>query len=178
MNIVIRNYLSGSFTLESEPKKWDAIVILDPALVHSDFVAQHAKRFLYLRFDDVEGNFQGKRAPTTNDLRAAIEFAKQSENLLVCCRAGQSRSAATAFLICHTLCGADAACELLDPKRHIPNALIIELGARLTEDDSVRQTFHKWQVDHKNIKLNDYYNDIESEFDELEAKGARNRIVK
>ena len=177
MNIVIRNYLSGSFTLESEPNEWDAIVILDSGLAHSDFVAHHAARFLYLRFDDVISASQGKRLPTADDLQTALDFAVQSENLMVCCRAGQSRSAATAFLICHRLNGADAARDLLDPKRHIPNALVVEIGTRLTDDDSVGQTFQKWQIDHKHVNLSDYYDGIENEFDELEHKGARNRIV-
>ena len=177
MNIVIRNYLSGSFTLESEPNKWDAIVILDSGLAHSDFVAQHAKRFLYLRFDDVVADSQGKRSPTSNDVQEAIEFSRESEHLMVCCRAGQSRSAAIAFLICNTLNGADAARDLLDPKRHIPNSLIIDIGARLTDDESVGQSFHKWLADHKNVTLSDHYDDIENEFDELERQGARNRIV-
>ena len=177
MNIVIRNYLSGSFTLESEPNRWDAIVILDSGLVPSDFVAQHATRFLYLRFDDVISESHGKRLPTGDDLQAALDFARQSENLMVCCRAGQSRSAATAFLICHEMNGADAARALLDPKRHIPNPLIIDMGARLAGDGMVGKTFQKWQADHKHVKLSDYYDDIENEFDELERQGARNRMV-
>ena len=177
MNIVIRNYIAGSFLLESQPKVWDAIVILDSNMAHTDFVAQHSRRHLYLRFDDVHSDDHGKRTPTITDVQSALDFAAQSQNLMVCCRAGQSRSAATAFLICHQQLGCDAARGLLNSKPHIPNSLVVDLGARLIDDPSVMQTFTKWQADNKHVKLSDHLDDIEREFDELELQGARNRIV-
>jgi hypothetical protein len=177
MKIVIRNYLAGSFLLEQEPSMWDAIVILDSGLSHTDFVDKHARRHIYLRFDDVDGVAKGKRMPTLDDIRDAEEFATQSENLMVCCRAGQSRSAAIAFVIGYQRLGPDAACRLLNPERHIPNSLIVDLGAHLNDDPSLVPTFTKWQADNRHIKLSDHFDDIECEFDELEFQGARNRIV-
>lgn len=53
MNIVIRKYLAGSFLLERASKVWDAIIILDSDIAVTDFVLQHARRHLYLRFDDL-----------------------------------------------------------------------------------------------------------------------------
>jgi predicted protein tyrosine phosphatase len=177
MNIVIRNYLSGSFLLEREPNVWDAIVILDSGLSHTDFVAQFARQHLYLRLDDVNSDVYGKRTPMIGDIRLALDFAPNSQNLMVCCRAGQSRSAAMAFLICHHRLGADAARRLLNAERHVPNSLVIDLGAQLIDDPSVIQTFRAWRADHKQVRLSDYLDDIEHEFDELECQGARNRIV-
>ncbi len=178
MKIVIRNYLSGSFLLESEPNAWDAIVILDSRIAHTDFVAQHARRHLYLRFDDVTAAMHGQRLPTAADIRSALDFAADSNNLMVCCRAGQSRSAATAFLICYQRLGPAAACRLLNPERHIPNSLIVDLGARIIDERSVVQAFTEWQAKYRRVKLSDHLDDIEREFDELELRGARNRIVK
>jgi hypothetical protein len=177
MNIVIRNYLAGSFLLEQEPNVWDAIVILDSGLSHTAFVAEHARRHIYLRFDDVDADVHGKRVATLDDIRAATEFASHSENLMVCCRAGQSRSAAIAFLIGCQRLGPETACGLLNPKRHIPNSLIVDLGTRLMDDPFVLQAFAKWQTANKGVKLPSYFDDIEREFDELERQGARNRIV-
>jgi len=177
MNILIRNYLSGSFLLERERNAWDAIVILDPGMSSTEFVAQHARRHIYLRFDDVDSDAHSKQTPTSDDIKSALDFAARTENLVVCCRAGQSRSAATAFLICHQHCGSDAARQLLNPKRHIPNTLIVNLGARLIDDPTIVQTFCEWQADFKHINLSDYYDDIDREFDELEIRGAKNRIV-
>ncbi len=177
MNITIRNYLSASFLLEQEPNTWDAIVILDSGTSHSDFVARHARKHLYLRFDDVDCDVPGKRMATVDDIRSALEFAADSRDLLVCCRAGQSRSAATAFLICFQRLGPDASYRLLNPERHVPNSLIIDLGARIIDDPLLRLTFSKWQTDTRHVRLSDYLDDIESEVDELERQGAQNRIV-
>lgn len=177
MNIAIHNYLSGSFLLENKPNTWDAIIILDSGISHTDFVSQHARRHLYLRFDDVALQTQGKRAPTSQEIQSALEFATTSQNLMVCCRAGQSRSAATAFVICYQLQGPEAAFKLLNPERHIPNSLVIALGASMVDDPSIRETFAKWQEDNRHIKLADCMEDIGREFDELERLGARNRIV-
>ena len=178
MNIVIHSYLSGSFLLERNPSIWNAIIILDSGVSHTDFVAQHAKRHLYLRFDDINSRARDKQAPTSDHLQSAFDFAAETQNLMVCCRAGQSRSAATAFLICYQHLGPDAARQLLNPKRHVPNALIIELGAQLIDDFSVLQVFREWQTDHIQTKLLDHVDDIECEVEELERQGARNRIVK
>jgi predicted protein tyrosine phosphatase len=177
MNIVVHNYLSGSFLLEHEPNVWDALVILESGVSHTDFVSNHARQHLYLRFDDVGSNIRGKQMPTLTDIRSAVEFAAHSENLMVCCRAGQSRSVATAFVICHQQLGADAARRLLNPKRHIPNPLIVELGARVIDDPSVVLTFANWQADNRNVRLSDYLDEIEREIDELELQGARNLFV-
>ncbi len=177
MKIVIRNYLAGSFLLEQEPNVWDAIVILDSGLSHTPFVAEHARKHIYLRFDDVEADVRGKRVPTLDDIRTATEFARHSENLVVCCRAGQSRSAAIAFVIGCQQLGAESACGLLNPKRHVPNSRIVELGASLIDDPFVLQAFAKWQTANGDVKLSSCLNDIEREFDELERQGARNRIV-
>jgi hypothetical protein len=178
MEIVIRNYLAGSLLLEEEPNAWDAIVIFDSDLSPSDFVAQYARRHIYLRFDDVIDATSGKRLPTSDDILAALEFSEQSEKLMVCCRAGQSRSAAVAFVIgCHGL-GSETAGRILNAKRHRPNSLIVELGARLIDDPFVLQAFAKWQLANEHIKLSSYVDEIEREFDQLERKGARNRIVK
>ena len=177
MEIAIRNYLSGSVLLENEPNVWDAIIILDTGISPTEFVAKHAKRHLYLRFDDITSNTPGKRTPTAEDLQSALDFAAESENLLVCCRAGQSRSAATAFIICHQRLGADAARGLLQPERHIPNSLLVDLAAQALNDSSILDTFNQWRTEHQHIKLSDHMDAIEREFDELESQGGRNRIV-
>jgi len=176
MNIVIRNYLAGSFLLEREPNEWDAIVLLDSDVSHTEFVAEHTSRHLYLRFDDIQFEAPGKRLATTGDIQRALNFAAGSKNLLVCCRAGQSRSAAIAFLIACKNLGAEAACNLLNPERHVPNRQIVELGAHFIECPVV-QILAVWQEKHQGIKLTDHLHEIESEFDALVNEGARNLIV-
>ena len=178
MKIVIRNYLAGSFLLEQEPLVWDAIVILDSGLMETDFVSINARRHLYLRFDDVvAAATTSKRPPTISDIRKTMDFATNSENLLVSCRAGQSRSVAIAFLIAFQQMGSAAALSLLNPKRHSPNSLIVKLGEQLVDDPMLLSTFNDWRDKNQQIRLSDYVDDIEREFDELERLGAKNRII-
>jgi len=134
MEIAIRNYIAGSLELESNPRVWDTIVILDSHCRESQFVRTHARSSLILGFDDITTSTQGKRSPTAEDVDSAIQFASESDHLLVCCRAGQSRSAAIAFTIAFQQLGADTACGLLNPKRHSPNSLIIDLAANVIDD--------------------------------------------
>ena len=177
MEIVIRNYLSGSFLLAGEPREWDAIVILDSNLRESSFVEQHSHRHLILRFDDVTKSDSRKLPPSLNDVAEAFEFAATSKKLMVCCRAGQSRSAALAFSIGYRFLGNEAAISLWNPKRHSPNQLVIELASQLMEDPDFLMTVHNWRTENQNISLSDYLDEIEAEFDELEAQGATNRII-
>ena len=177
MRIVIRNYLAASFLLEQEPLVWDAIVILDSGLKATDFVATNARRHLYLRFDDVGAATTSKRPPTISDIRKAMDFATNSENLLVSCRAGQSRSVAIAFLIAFQHMGSAAALNLLNPERHSPNSLIVKLGEQLVDAPMMLSTFNDWRERHQGIRPSDYVDDIEREFDELELLGAKNRII-
>lgn len=177
MLIRICNYLAGSFLLESEPNEWDAVVILDSSAKPTRFVSEFARTHLVVHFDDVVSPRSGKRQPTVRDVRAALSFAQDSEKLMVCCRAGQSRSAAVAFLICFQQQGPDAAYRLLNPKRHLPNELITRLGAELIEDPSLSQTIDQWRHDNAHINLSTFVPEIAAEFDDLERQGAQNRIV-
>lgn len=178
MKIAIRSYLAGSFLLEREAKTWDAIVILDSGLTPSEFVAEHARKHMYLQFDDITAASPQKIMPTLEDVSEAIEFSRDSEQLLVCCRAGQSRSAALAFVIACQLLGTKNAVPLLNARRHAPNSLIIELGAAVVDDPLFLTIFADWQVANRSQRLTDYLDEIEEEIDELERDGAKNRILK
>ena len=145
--------------------------------METDFVSINARRHLYLRFDDVVAATTSKRPPTISDIRKAMDFATNSENLLVSCRAGQSRSVAIAFLIAFQQMGSAAALSLLNPKRHSPNSLIVKLGEQLVDDPMLLSTFNDWRDKNQQIRLSDYVDDIEREFDELERLGAKNRII-
>lgn len=175
MNIKICSYLSGSFLLEKESNKWDSIVVVDPSMHHTNFAKQHSKRNLILKFDDVATCNTSKTPPNANDVLAAVNFSMASEYLLVCCRAGQSRSAAVALVIQFGLNGAKAF-DLLDPKRHCPNQLIVSLGADVIDRPDLISEFMNWKRVNRNLTPINFLDDIEREIDELERKGASNRI--
>ena len=96
---------------------------------------------------------------------------------MVCCRARQSRSAGTAYSIAFQRLGSGAAIELMDPKRHSPNPLIVDLAANVVDDPMFGTIFHDWQSSNLHIKLTDYLDEIASELEVLESNGACNRIV-
>lgn len=73
--------------------------------------------------------------------------------------------------------GIPSGIALLDPRRHVPNAHLVELGAQATGDGTILTAYRDWRTQHQAINLADYYDEIEREFDELEARGAKNRIV-
>ena len=180
IEIRIGGYFSGSLLLERDPMQWHAIVILDSKAVPTDFVECHAISYRYLHFDDIESPMADKRPPDMTSVAAALEFSEHKTNarLLVCCRAGRGRSVALAYLIGCREYGIDKAVKLLDPTRHRPNGLVVELGAQLLDEPEIFWQFKNWQRCNSHIRLSDYYEELEAEFDRMIAEGGRNRIVK
>jgi predicted protein tyrosine phosphatase len=168
--------LAASLLLEREPKQWHALVLLDSDKKPTDFVQDHARSHLILRFDDIEEPRANKQTPTSAEIVQALEFAKGKDKLLVSCRAGRGRSAALAYVIACQTHGVAEAVKLLDPIRHRPNRLVIDLGDSILDTLGVRESFNAWAQQHAHIQLSDYYDEMEKEFEALEAEGAVNRI--
>ncbi len=99
MEIRIGGYVAASHLLEREPNQWHAVVMLDSGKQATDFVQTHTLSHLFLQFDDIEEHRENKRSPTKNLIEQALHFAAGKEKLLVCCRAGQARSVALAYVI-------------------------------------------------------------------------------
>jgi predicted protein tyrosine phosphatase len=176
MKIEIHNYLSCSFLLENEPDQWDSIVILDSKLPESQFVIDQSRRFLQLSFDDITSPVSGQVAPYSDAIEQAIQFGTESEKLIVCCRAGQSRSSATAFSVLYEKLGSQAALELLNPKRHSPNYLILQIADRIIDRPGILDAYDEWGSSAGDIRLLDYLEEIEAEYNVLRSQGAENRI--
>lgn len=176
MEIRIANYLAASFLLEREPQQWHAIVLLDSGSTPTDFVEARARSHLYLRFDDIEGPRANKQSPTSAQVEEALRFAGDKDKLLIACRAGQGRSVALAYVICCREHGVAEALKLLDPTRHRPNRLVVSLADAFLDIRDALDQFDEWRRRHSHIQLSDYYDQIEKEFDALEAQGGADRI--
>ncbi len=176
MEIRVAGYTAASLLLEREPQQWHALVILDSDLKHSTFIEAHSLSHLYLTFDDIEEPRGGKRPPTAPLVERGLEFSRCKDKLLVCCRAGRGRSVAMAYLICCRQRGVGDAIRLLDPTRHRPNRLVVMLGDALSDCPDVLAAFDKWRYQNAGIRLSDYYDQMEQEFEALEAQGAVDRI--
>lgn len=176
MQIRVASYLAASDLLQREPGRWDALVILDRDAELNPFVVKQTTRHCVLRFDDIERSTVGKQLVTRDVLAAALRFADESDRLLVTCRAGQSRSVATAYLIACQRLGTTDALGMLDPKRHVPNRHVVEVGASLLSADDAAEAFSSWQRQFSHVRLADYYDAIEGEIDALESAGIVNQI--
>lgn len=177
MEIRICSHLAASVLLQQQPGNWDVIVVLDSKAKPTAFVEQQSVRHLFLRFDDVVEGVDGRLLVTSDQIEAALEFARLSERLVVTCHAGQSRSAALAYIIACQKVGVDAAIHLISPKRHVPNRLVVHLGAAALELPECLARFIAWRDANANVSLATYYDEMESEVDELEAVGWKNEIV-
>lgn len=176
MDIEIRHYLSCSYQLEAQSGVWDSLVVLDSGLRRSEFVMQHSVRSLQLNFDDITKPQPRKIEPNFELVSAAIEFGVQSEKLFVCCRAGQSRSAAIAFAIAFEKLGESAAIELLNPRRHSPNYLILRIADNVIARPGILDAYDRWGYQNGDVRLTDFLDEIVGERDELISLGARDRI--
>jgi hypothetical protein len=54
--------------------------------------------------------------------------------------------------------------------------LIVALGDALLGKTNILGPFDEWRITHAGIKLSDYYDQMEREFEALEAQGAVDRI--
>lgn len=177
MAVRAMGHLAASYLLEQEPELWHVVAVLDSGTVGGDFLKSHAKSNLSLVFDDIEQAHERRQLATKADISAALEFAKEKDQVLFTCHAGQGRSAPLAYLaLCQRDDIADAV-ALLDPTRHRPNRRVIELGSVLLDNPDVLSQFISWRDRTSHIKFSDYYDEIEKEIDALEARGARNRIT-
>lgn len=176
MDIRIGGYLKASYLLEQEPNQWHALVILDSGLEATDFVKTHARSHCFLRFDDIDEPRRNRQTPSRLQIEQGLEFAKGKDKLLVACRAGQGRSVALAYVISCQEHGVAQAVQRLDPTRHQPNRLVVSVGAALVETPDVLEAFDEWRRRHAHIRLADYYQEMEKEFEALEAQGAVNKI--
>jgi predicted protein tyrosine phosphatase len=172
----IASYVAASLLLEQEPNQWHALVLLDSDKQATDFVKTHARSHLYLRFDDIEEPRANKLPPSGTLIEQGLHFAKGKDKLLVSCRAGRGRSVALAYVICCQEHGVPEALKLLDPTRHRPNRLVVSLGDVILDAQNVLGAFDDWRQRHAHIRLSDYYEEMEKEFEALEAQGASNRL--
>ncbi|WP_425397790.1 hypothetical protein [Aeoliella sp.] len=176
MKITFGSYLQASQLLQADPRVWDAIAILDSDLALSPRISDFAQRHVVLRFDDITSAEQCKRLVEQADVLRAMEFVEESEACVVTCRAGQSRSAALAFALAYHLIGADAAAQLLNPRRHIPNLKVAEVASAALQNPAILQALVDWKHAHRDYRLADYYDEIEAEYDELERESVVNCV--
>jgi predicted protein tyrosine phosphatase len=96
-------------------------------------IRETAKDCLYLEFHDVPIKRPSLVEPKSEDVAAALEWIKDKDHskVICSCEAGISRSSAMAYVISCQSQPPEEAIKALDVNVHIPNTLIVSLGADL-----------------------------------------------
>lgn len=143
--IIIASRPESRRLCDYDPNKYNVVSILEPNMEAPKEVRDHAKEYIPLNFHDIEYERDGYVHPTREHIEAALDWAKDKDDLVVACRAGISRSSAIAYLIqCTREHHPRLATEILTPLRHHPNSMIVKLGAEILKDKAVLDEYHKW----------------------------------
>src|SRR5262245_52675635 len=121
--------------LLEEPAQRDLILITNPGYMpfgdEAERVLELARRVLHLQFDDITTRFPDLKHPVVEDVQEALDWASGSEDLIVACHAGVSRSSALAYVLRSRDWSPSQAVKILERGIHSPNRLIVEIGAKL-----------------------------------------------
>lgn len=145
MSIIIASRNESREIAKNNSKKYNFISILEPDMEVPEEIKEHALNYIVFNFHDIEYIHNGYTHPTEQNVREAIEWGKDKENLIVACRAGRSRSSAIAYLIQCYKHPPKSAINILGP-RHIPNSLIVKLGAKILNNQDILDEYHQWMA--------------------------------
>lgn len=107
-------------------------------------IVSKAKNCLRLIFDDTELVSGSRKSVEDDQIRQAIEWAKDKDDLIVACAAGISRSSAIAYLVGCSKADPEEAIKILDLKEHQPNQLVIYRGIKVLGNKKIEDVFQKW----------------------------------
>lgn len=130
--------------LSAEPGVLDLLLVTNPGTDPPADVLSLARRVLLLQFDDFTEARPGVVLPSTEDVQKALDWSAGGGDLVVCCHAGVSRSAALAYIIRCRDWSPEKALDILTPGWHRPNALIVRLGAALLGQPGVLDAWATW----------------------------------
>jgi predicted protein tyrosine phosphatase len=149
--IEIRNITGAVEAVLKDKNKWSVVSIRDSVSKKApvDSFKDLCQGMLPLIFDDVyHPEFhKGSHFPTMEDVKQALDWAKDKTSILVHCHAGISRSSAIAYLIACQRVGPKEAIKLLNIHNHWPNILIVKFGAILLGDPEIDSVMATWQHD-------------------------------
>jgi predicted protein tyrosine phosphatase len=146
MNIHIRSHEEASRFLAENPGQYDVILIsAEPIMAMKERIQINACEVLCLYFQDAVAPQPDVRLPTTEHVSQALSWAEGRANIIVACAAGISRSSAIAYLLWCRLMPPEAAVRNLDQHRHMPNELVVRLGAELLANPLIFSAFTAWR---------------------------------
>jgi predicted protein tyrosine phosphatase len=170
LGIYISNADGAAIEVKKRPRALHVISIRDfrDKTAPVDKVASLCLSMLILRFndlDDVHLNHlstsdlvkNGLHYPERGHIEAALDYAKDKQELLIHCAAGVSRSSAVAYLIACSRVGTMEALRVLDSLFHWPNNRVVRLGAEIMDNPEIKQTIKKWKADHGTLQTTNIF---------------------
>lgn len=149
MKFLIRSHEGALALAREQPQHYDLIFITSPHMPFPvegcDRILELARSGLLLQFDDVDGDLEGLVAPQRAHVAAALDWARGKDNFLIACRAGISRSSATAVVIRASQSTAVEALDVLTPGMHYPNPLIIRHGEEILGKHGLSDAVREWK---------------------------------
>lgn len=143
--IIIASRVESRKLVDYDPHKFNVISILEPNMEPPDEIKKFAKEYIPLNFHDIEYERTPYVHPTEDHVRAALDWGKDRDDLIVACQAGISRSSAIAYLIeCGRVAHPRLATAILTPLRHHPNQLIVKLGSKILKNQTILDEYYKW----------------------------------
>jgi len=137
--------------LSQEPGKYNVILYTNSDMSVLPVVRHRAKTWTHLPVDDVDHfEYRSYCAPKPEDIKNALAFSEDKEDLICACHAGISRSSATAYLIGSKKLGAESGLNILQ-EQHYPNRLIVWMGAKILQNPLVWDKFVDWQKHNRQL---------------------------
>jgi predicted protein tyrosine phosphatase len=149
MNILIRSHERALELVERQPNVYDLAFITSPLVPFpvpgSEAILQKARSSLMLQFDDVDGPMEDLVPPGREHIHELIEWAKDKSNLIISCRAGISRSSASAVVVLASRGPIVDALRILQPETHSPNILVIRHGEEILAKPGLADAVLEWK---------------------------------
>jgi predicted protein tyrosine phosphatase len=162
MQLTICGHLRAVYLLSQNPNQ-DVIFISGPdnpyGIDGSEKIQGLAKDYCELLFHDISYPIGNLTPPARSHIEQALEFAKNRMNLIVACQAGISRSSATAFVIKAAEVGSTEALNILDPKIHMPNRIVIQHGSKILGDPDMVDIMDAWKNKSDECQINSKWED-------------------
>ena len=150
MEIIILGHRKAAAYLKQHPKQYDVIFISNPndkfGVQTSELIPNLAKECCEILFDDVTQPIGNRIPPTEDNVRKALDFAKNRQKLIVSCQVGQSRSSAIAYSIKTMISNPEEALSILDQNIHMPNSLIVKHASNILQLPEMNKIMDNWKL--------------------------------
>jgi len=146
MRIHVLSHSEAESFLEKNAGEFDVLfVAAEPVPGVEETLQARSREMLRLYFHDAIDPWPDVKLPTADHVSRALDWASGRPQLVVTCAAGISRSSALAYLLWCRAMPPELAVQQLNQDRHMPNELVVRLGAEALGNQAIFSTFSEWR---------------------------------